>query len=274
MIAHHQAPSVVYSARFNRSRRLWHSFFGPQQRIPFRQKWRLRNRDSPRVNNGAKSRPRASFAQRRDDCPSREKDRRMNYWKVFVTPLQNTLERVIAFVPRFLVASVLFILFYGLAALVRRWMRKVFDRAAPHLHWAARVLIIRAIYLFTLLIGLLVALSAVNVNVTTVLASLGVAGFALGFALKDILENFIAGVLLLFSRPFEVGDQVTLGQYEGTITDIQLRTTTVRTYAGEVVTIPSSNVYTNPVVNHTRLGKRGYKVEFDTSLKADASQVE
>jgi small-conductance mechanosensitive channel len=120
----------------------------------------------------------------------------------------------------------------------------------------------------------MVALSAANVNVTAVFASLGVAGFALGFAFKDILENFIAGILLLFSRPFEVGDQVTLGNFEGTVIDIEIRTTTLRTYADEKVAIPNSHIYTNAVINHTTLGKRRYMVAFDTSLAADANRVE
>ncbi len=196
-----------------------------------------------------------------------------NYWAAFTVPLQNTLHRVISFVPRLLVAVVLFLLFYGMAALARRIARRSLEKV-PHIPWAVRLLIARSIYLGTIFVGILVALSAANVNVTTLVASLGVAGFALGFALKDILENFIAGILLLFARPFEVGDQVTLGEFEGTIHDIQIRTTTLHTYDNEVVAIPNSHVYTNPVVNHTRLGHRRYQVDFDTSLTADATQVE
>ena len=153
-----------------------------------------------------------------------------------------------------LVALVLFALFFGLATLARRVARRSLEKV-KHIPWAVRLLIARSMYLVTILVGLLVALSAVNVNVTTLIASLGVAGFALGFALKDILENFIAGILLLFARPFEVGDQVTLGTFEGTVHDIQIRTTTLHTYSGEQVAIPNSNVFSNPVVNHTRLGK-------------------
>lgn len=196
-----------------------------------------------------------------------------SYWNAFLTPLHNTLHRIVSFVPRLLVAFVLFLLFYGLAALARRIARRSLERV-PHIPWAVRLLIARSIYLVTIFVGILVALSAANVNVTTLIASLGVAGFALGFALKDILENFIAGVLLLFARPFEVGDQVTLGEFEGTIHDIQIRTTTLHTYDGEVVAIPNSHVYTNPVVNHTRLGRRRYRVDFDTSLTADTAIVE
>ena len=196
-----------------------------------------------------------------------------SYKEAFLVPLQDTLQRIISFVPRLLVAVILFLVFYGLAVLARRVAREALGRVS-HIPWAVRTLIARSIYLLTLIIGLLVALSAANVNVTTLVASLGVAGFALGFALKDILENFIAGILLLFARPFELEDQVTLGNFEGTVKDIQIRTTTLHTYNGDMVVIPNSSVFTNPVINHTRLGHRRYKVDFDTSLSADSAVVE
>ena len=196
-----------------------------------------------------------------------------SYEEAFLGPLQNTLQRIISFVPRLFIAIILFLLFYGLAVLARKTARRVMARVS-HIPWAVRTLIARSIYLLTLVVGILVALSAANVNVTTLIASLGVAGFALGFALKDILENFIAGILLLFARPFELEDQVTLGKFEGTVKDIQIRTTTLHTYSGDAVVIPNSNVFTGPVVNHTRLGQRRYTVEFDTSLSADSAVVE
>lgn len=196
-----------------------------------------------------------------------------SYTSAFIGPLQNTLHRIVSFIPRLLIAIVLFLLFYGLAVLARWAARRGMARF-EHLPWAVKILVARSIYLGTLLIGILVALSAANVDVTTVIASLGVAGFALGFALKDILENFISGILLLFARPFKVRDQVTLSDYEGTVVDIQIRTTTLRTYNDEIVLIPNSKVYTNPVVNHTKLGRRRYTIEFDTSLTAEAGTVQ
>ena len=195
-----------------------------------------------------------------------------NLWQDFLIPLQNTLHNIISFVPRLLVALVLFALFFAVATAVRRVARRSLEQV-KHIPWAVRLLIVRSIYFLTIFVGILVALSAINVNVTTLIASLGVAGFALGFALKDILENFIAGILLLFARPFELQDQVTVGDYEGMVIDIQIRITSLRTYSGEIVLIPNSKVFTNSVVNHTRFGKRRYAVAFDTSLSADADTV-
>ena len=195
-----------------------------------------------------------------------------SYSKAFLLPLHRTLINVVSFVPRFLVAIILFAVFYGVAVAARSIARKALAKL-PNLPWAVRVLIARMIYLVTILIGILVALSAINVNVAAVIASLGVAGFALGFALKDILENFIAGILLLFARPFELGDQITSGTFEGEVVDIQIRTTTIHTYDHQMVVIPNAQVFTAPVTNHTRLKTRRYQIDFDTSISADTEKV-
>ncbi len=196
-----------------------------------------------------------------------------SYWKAFTLPLEETLRRVISFVPRLFVAFLLFLLFYGLAWLIRRAVRRSLKRVSQ-IPVSVGILIARSTYIVILFLGFIVALSAANVNVMTVLESLGIAGFALGFALKDILENLLAGILLLFARPFEIGDQVTLGAFQGTVTDIEIRVTTLRTYDNERVAIPNSHIYTNPVVNHTTLSQRRYRAVFDTSLTADAAQIE
>jgi small-conductance mechanosensitive channel len=195
-----------------------------------------------------------------------------DFWNALVLPLHSTLLGIVSFLPRFLVSSILFILFYGGAELMRAVALKSLERSS-HIPWAVRLLVARIAYLVTVLIGLMVALSAANVNVTALIASLGVAGFALGFALKDILENFISGILLLFARPFEVDDQITVNQFEGTVISIDIRTTSLRTYDHQLVIIPNSQVFTNTVINHTRLGKRQYSVVFGTSLTANADEV-
>jgi len=118
-----------------------------------------------------------------------------------------------------MISFLLFLLFYVLAVLVRQSMRKGLKHL-NHLPTSVQILVSRSIYLGILVICLMVALSAANVSMSALMASLGVVGFALGSAFKDILGNFIAGILLLFACPFEIGDQVTLGKFEGTISDI------------------------------------------------------
>ncbi len=87
-----------------------------------------------------------------------------------------------------------------------------------------------------------------------VLAGAGVSAIIIGFAFKDIAENFLAGLLLVVSRPFRIGDVVEIDSVTGTVKDMDLRNTHVRTSAGRDVYIPNSIVIKNKLVNFTRDG--------------------
>ncbi|MDP8259931.1 MAG: mechanosensitive ion channel [Candidatus Gygaella obscura] len=96
------------------------------------------------------------------------------------------------------------------------------------------------------IIGVFFALGAVGVNVTAIVASLGLTGFAIGFALRDALSNILAGVLIILYKTFQPGDHIIVTGFEGEITDIDLRYTTIRSDNGKVV-IPNSSMFSNPV---------------------------
>lgn len=83
------------------------------------------------------------------------------------------------------------------------------------------------------------------------LASAGVGAFVIGFAFKDIGENFLAGILLAFNRPFRVGDTVELNGEKGVVVMLNLRNTQIKTFDGKDIYIPNANVVKNPVVNYT-----------------------
>jgi small-conductance mechanosensitive channel len=195
------------------------------------------------------------------------------YLDAFYIPLHKTLLNVISILPRLLIGLLIFGIIYAIANFTRKIANNALTKM-PNVHWALRVLIARSIYIVTIIIGVLASLSAIDINVAAVITSLGIAGFAFGFAFKDILENFIAGILLLFARPFEIGDEISSGVFEGTVADIQIRTTTIHTYDNQMIVIPNSQVFTSPVINHSRLGKRRYQVDFDTRISADSNLVQ
>ena len=102
-------------------------------------------------------------------------------------------------------------------------------------------------------LGLLAALTIIfpTVKPVNVLGSLGVFSIAIGFAFRDILENLLAGILLLFRAPFRTGDEVDIAGTRGSVQEINLRETVVRTYEGRRVLIPNSTVYKNAIVVQT-----------------------
>jgi small conductance mechanosensitive channel len=106
---------------------------------------------------------------------------------------------------------------------------------------------------------------------------LGISSIAIGFALKDILQNFVAGVLLLWRRPFRIGDQIRTGEYEGTVEDIDVRATRIRTYDNELVVVPNGEVYTRGMIVRTAFGLRrvrlGVSISYFDDIDADREVI-
>lgn len=103
-----------------------------------------------------------------------------------------------------------------------------------------------------------------SVKPSTVISSLGIGSVAIGLAFKDILQNLLAGILLLINRPYRRGDQIVVKDYEGTVEHIQSRATLIKTYDGRRVIIPNSDVYTSPVIVNTAFETR--RSQYDVGI--------
>ncbi|WP_250444353.1 mechanosensitive ion channel family protein [Actinotalea sp. C106] len=112
-----------------------------------------------------------------------------------------------------------------------------------------------------------------SVRVADVLASLGIVSVAAGFAFKDVLENLLAGVLLLLRDPFKSGDQIRVGDHEGTVEGITIRETLLRTYDGQRVLLPNAQVYTSPleVLTHYPATRSAFRL--NVAADSDVGQV-
>jgi small conductance mechanosensitive channel len=98
-----------------------------------------------------------------------------------------------------------------------------------------------------LVFGFATAIGTMGVNVSALVAGLGLTGFALGFAFRDVLSNLLAGILLLLFRPFGIGDDISVTGLEGKGINIDLRYTILE-QPGKRVLIPNSNLFTNPII--------------------------
>lgn len=98
-------------------------------------------------------------------------------------------------------------------------------------------------------IGILLAcvLAFPGFELGDIIATLGVGSVAIGFAFQDIFKNFLAGIILLIEEPFRIGDEIVIGDYQGKVENISIRTTKIRTYNGERVLLPNSTVFTDAV---------------------------
>src|SRR5262249_52459213 len=90
---------------------------------------------------------------------------------------------------------------------------------------------------------------------------------AIGFAFRDLFQNFLAGILLLITAPFQIGDQIIVEQLEGTVEDIEMRATTIKTYDGRRIVIPNTDLFTNSVIVNTAFEKR--RLEYVISVSYD-----
>lgn len=180
---------------------------------------------------------------------------------------EAALDRLPVIATALLVGAVALILALALAKLVERTLART---RADHV---AVVLLSRLVRLLGLIGALLLTLSIAGVQVGSVLAALAVVGVAVGLAVQGILENFIAGVILLVRKPFSAGDQVRSGEFEGTIESLDLRVTHMIDYDGETILIPNRDVYNNPLVNLTRRGKRRTVVVVGVDYRDDHDEA-
>ncbi|GGR60482.1 transporter [Deinococcus seoulensis] len=178
-----------------------------------------------------------------------------------LTRLQTTFDGLVAALPNVMIALVVLLVFMLLSRLALNGVRSVAQRAGQT-PGVALVFGRLASWLITTL-GVLVALTIIFPTLTaaSLFSALGVSGVAIGFAFKDIFQNLLAGLLILVTRPFRIGDQIVSGEHEGTVEDIQVRATLLRTYDNRRVVIPNGELYTNRVVVNTAFDRRRLAVQ-------------
>jgi small conductance mechanosensitive channel len=162
---------------------------------------------------------------------------------------------------------------YLVGFVLRRVVARVSERADLRPGLAA--LLGRTVYVAAVLIAWFAGVGFIlpGVDLAATLAALGVGGLVLGFALRDIAENYLAGLLIVFTRPFVVGDQIETGEHVGTVEDIQFRATTLRTFDNRRVVIPNSELYTNRVTVNTAYDVRRFSVEVTVPNDSDLDAV-
>ncbi|ACT05397.1 MscS Mechanosensitive ion channel [Dickeya chrysanthemi Ech1591] len=120
---------------------------------------------------------------------------------------------------------------------------------------------------------LIAALSRVGVQTASVIAVLGAAGLAVGLALQGSLSNFAAGVLLVMFRPFRTGESVDLGGIAGTVTQVQIFSTTLLTADGKVIVVPNGKIIVGNIINSSREPNRRTEIIVGVAYDADIDVV-
>lgn len=175
---------------------------------------------------------------------------------ILLESLRQLWSGFVAGVPRVLAGLVVLFLFLlasrALAAAIRG------GAAKARLHSNLSQLLGRLARFAGTVLGIFVAAVVVfpAFKLGDLVAGLGITSIAIGFAFKDILQNFFAGILILWRQPFQVGDEIKSGEYEGTVEEINSRSTRIKTYDGERAVVPNADIYTSTVLVRTAYPSR------------------
>ena len=177
--------------------------------------------------------------------------------------LDKWLDGFFTLLPNIVLALVVLAISVGLAILIGRMIRRAAlrrdreslgDVAGSLMRWAI------------VLVGVMLATTIVVPSITpaNLFAGLGVSSVAIGFAFKDILQNMLAGILILLRQPFRVGDEIVSGGHQGRVEKIETRATIIKTYDGQRVVIPNADIYTDAVTVITAFDK--IRSEYDIGV--------
>jgi small conductance mechanosensitive channel len=184
-----------------------------------------------------------------------------------VGSFKDYANRFIDHLPELLAALVFLVLAVLAARLVRRLVEAGLRRTSTEAY--VHLLVAKLAYFGVMIIGVVVALSLGGVNLGVLVGSLGLATVALGFALQDIVSNFVAGIVLLLEHPFTRGDQIAVTGVEGTVEDIRVRATQLRAADGEQVLVPNKILFTNVLTNSTATMHRRVEVTLSVPQGVD-----
>ena len=184
---------------------------------------------------------------------------------------QIILQNAIQLLPRIVAAVVVFVLGVVLANAAASAIKRTASKRIEHPETVN--VLSRLVRWAIIALAAVIALDQVNFDVTAFLTGLGIAGVTIGFALQDIAQNFVAGIILLLRRPFSIGQAVNIAGFSGSVLDVQVRDTTIRTWDGEVVVLPNKQVLSEPITNYSQSDNRRRTIIVGLSYEQDLDQI-
>jgi len=158
--------------------------------------------------------------------------------------LNSFMDDTYLWLPQLGTALLIILSFLLIAFLLKKAVKKAMQKIDMDNHLVT--LLARIVNITLIIIGFITALGTLGVDVSAIVAGLGLTGFALGFALKDTISNMLSGILILFYQPFKIGDTIKIAGFEGEVIKIDLRYTELSS-EGVLILIPNSKLFTDPI---------------------------
>jgi len=163
--------------------------------------------------------------------------------------------------------------FWLLGTMLSRLVKRALS-FSTHTSLIMKQFIVKAVRSVLVFIGILIGLSALEINVTPVLAVIGATGFIVAFALQDTLSNFASGLMILLYRPFDVGDWVDVSGQVGKVRSMTLVATTIMTPDNKLMIVPNNSIWGNIITNVTGSSERRVDLEFGIGYDADLDRAQ
>lgn len=190
----------------------------------------------------------------------------MEWGRLIYEKVYDWLQIAIKMLPNLAVAVIVLVLFALMARVIKKLAYRLMFRLSDTP--AVSGLFSSVTYFIVIFVGLFIALDVLKLEktVSSLLAGAGIIGLALGFAFQDLTANFISGIFITFRKPFEVGHQIETNGFTGTVDNIQLRSTTLRTIDGLHVIIPNKDIFQKPIINHSLTSERRVSLTFNAPI--------
>ena len=192
---------------------------------------------------------------------------------ILIAQLREITRASIELLPQIAVALIVILLTAGLSKLTRSITRRGFKRTK--LRKSLKELFTLLISIFVWVLGIMIAAVIMFPGLTpaSMLAGLGIGSVAIGFAFKDVFENFLAGIIILFRREMRIGDYIECEDIEGQVDQIAIRESHIRQTDGQLVIVPNSILFKNPVTVRTSLEKRRVTVICGVAYDVDLAEA-
>ena len=191
----------------------------------------------------------------------------MNVQKLY----EQAYQWIITIGPRIVVAIIILLLGFWLIRITKKWLNH--HLLKKEVNTSVRPFLINLFGIGMQIILLLMFMQIVGLRMTILTALVGAFGVAAGLALSGTLQNFTSGILILFLKPFRVGENIIAQGQEGTVTSIQIFFTVLTTFDNKTVIIPNSKVSNEVIVNLSREGKRRMDIELKFGFDVSFDQV-
>jgi len=189
--------------------------------------------------------------------------------------INQEINEALTAAPLLLQRLIVGLLVFALGYLITRLIQHVVVRAVRRTPGGVTVehALSRVIAIVGITLAFLTALSTMGVDIGALVAALGLTSLAIGLALKDTIENAITGVLLLIQQPFKVGDVIKVSDVMGTVANVAIRTTNIKTFDGLHVLIPNRHVYNEVITNWTYYPTRRVTVTVGVAYETDLAHA-